>query len=356
MRIGRTNTLSSKSRTLQVSRYDRRHLSRWTDRILEPRNRVQAYISRCLDPCINLALEKYIFKTSGPDTFVLLFYVNKPSVIIGRNQNPWLEVNLDLIRRGISLQNESSSTPVDQRPIELVRRISGGGTVFHDEGNVNWTVICPPASFTRDKHAEMITRALQKLGKGRVQVNERHDITLLEGTSSGLRVNSSENQAPTNDMSSQITRAKKISGSAYKLTRLRALHHGTCLLSSPNLDYISQYLKSPAKPYIQARGVESVSSPIANIGVNPEDFIEATSKEFFKIYGGDDESRILYEIQAVNDESRPINEISRSHEELKVRLFFFCNKRTGTDWTEHGMDIRSNSAIYIFYRRKREYR
>ena len=350
MRIGRIITLSSKSSLLQFSKYDRRQFSKLTERILEPCDRVQAYVSQCLDPCINLALEKYIFQTSRPDSFILLFYVNKPSVIIGRNQNPWLEANLNLIRRGIPLQNVSSSISADQHPIELVRRMSGGGTVFHDEGNVNWTVICPPASFTRDKHAEMITRALQNLGRCRVQVNERHDIILFEDTSfqPGVGANSPTIQAPTYEKSSEMAKAKKISGSAYKLTRSRALHHGTCLLSSPNLEYISKCLKSPAKPYIQARGVESVSSPIANISVSPEDFIDATSKEFFKLYGGDEKSRILHHIQAFDDEGMPIDEISRNFEELKVR-HLSGSKQTYTDHIEHGMDIRPNSTVYILY-------
>lgn len=324
MRIGRRFTLSSKSRILHLSKYDRQKYSTWRERISQPRNRVQAYVSSCQDPYINLALEKYLFQTSGSDTFILLFYINEPSIIIGRNQNPWLEVNLDLTRHGIPSHNVSSSISNDRRPIKLVRRISGGGTVFHDEGNVNWTVICPPASFTRDKHAEMVTRALQFLGKRRVQVNERHDITLLEDIpfQSGIGVNSSVIQALTYDKSSEITKARKISGSAYKLTRLRALHHGTCLLSSPNLQYISRYLESPAKPYIQARGVESVSSPITNIGVSSEEFIDATSREFFKLYGSDEKSRTVYDIQGFDDEGTPIheiNEIKRNSEELKVR-------------------------------------
>ena len=89
---------------------------------------------------------------------------------------------------------------------------------------------------------------------------------------------------PYTDSSADASRPLKVSGSAYKLTRGRALHHGTCLLSSPNLSAISKYLRSPAKSYIQARGVESVSSPVTNIGLSNEAFTTAVHEQFETMY------------------------------------------------------------------------
>ena len=83
-----------------------------------------------------------------------------------------------------------------------------------------------------------------------------------------------------------VPRPLKISGSAYKLTRGCALHHGTCLLSSPNLNNIPQYLHSPAKSYISARGVESVSSPVTNVCLNNDDFSNAVQECFEEMYYG----------------------------------------------------------------------
>jgi lipoate-protein ligase A len=77
----------------------------------------------------------------------------------------------------------------------------------------------------------------------------------------------------------------KISGSAYKLTRLRSLHHGTCLLRSPNLSNISGLLRSPAEPFIKARGVDSVRSPVRNVDLDPDVFKDAVVAEFAKMYG-----------------------------------------------------------------------
>ena len=99
----------------------------------------------------------------------------------------------------------------------------------------------------------MVVRALHDLNiRGTPRVNERHDIVL--------------------DVDST---AYKISGSPYKLTRQRSLHHGTCLLSSPNLKNISDILKSPAEPYIKARGVDSVRSKVRNVEIGNDEFIGA---------------------------------------------------------------------------------
>ena len=186
-------------------------------------------------------------------------------MVIGRNQNPWLEVNLRLLRDFSALQvGNDRARQGDHTQVLLVRRRSGGGTVFHDEGNVNYSVICPTADFTRDKHVEMVVRAIRRTNL-RARVNERHDIVIDQGN-----LKAEGDRPDPNDMHQALHASGnlpplKVSGSAYKLTRQRSLHHGTCLLASPNLGVISQYLRSPAKPYMRTRGVESVRSPIANL-------------------------------------------------------------------------------------------
>ncbi|KAH6621509.1 hypothetical protein B0J18DRAFT_458005 [Chaetomium sp. MPI-SDFR-AT-0129] len=267
---------------------------------------VQIYRSTSSDPYINLSLEHHLLQNSHPDSTILFLYTNRPCIVIGRNQNPWLEVNLRALRRGLSPVSSSpsaSSSGKDagtgsaksenesdkekekkRRPIALVRRRSGGGTVFHDEGNTNYSVICPPRVFDRDRHAEMVARALgyhtnSSSGKGlgikRVRVNERHDIV----------VDIDDSQANGDGRNKEV-KTFKISGSAYKLTRTRSLHHGTCLLQSPNLAQVSALLRSPAEGFIKARGVESVRSPIRNVGVAETDFVDAVVAEFKGMYSG----------------------------------------------------------------------
>lgn len=270
-------------------------------RLAEP---VQSYISTSNDPYLNLSIEHYLLQKSAPESAILFLYVNRPSIIIGRNQNPWLEVNLGLL-------NHSGKRPETEPPglgvVDLVRRRSGGGTVFHDEGNVNWTVICASAKFTRDKHAEMVVRALRDCGVDRARVNERHDLVLDQGER-GEDADSDDTHATAyTDRSGTGSRPLKVSGSAYKLTRNRALHHGTCLLSSPNLNVIPHYLHSPAKPFITARGVESVSSPVSNVLLGNDVFIAAVQHRFAEQYQVDGQSKAeelsqdLLDVKAISD-------------------------------------------------------
>ena len=163
--------------------------------------------------------------------------------------------------------------------------------MFHDLGNVNWTVISPPKGFTRDKHAEMVVRALRSDGcrVERARVNERHDIVLDQGTERKSGVDP-EDMHLTPWTSPHGLTSLKCSGSAYKLTRNRALHHGTCLLDSKSLGKIGTLLRSPAREYISAKGVESVRSPVGNTGVQLEIFVREVQEAFSRLYTGSTKS------------------------------------------------------------------
>jgi len=189
--------------------------------------------------------------------------------VIGRNQNPWVEINFRQCRGQLlssSSTNSNSNNNVDNagyNGIDFLRRRSGGGAVFHDAGNLNFSVISPKTEFTRNKHAEMVVRALKRCSDTRdgisARVNDRHDIVLDVPTSPSTSLLEEEEEAE------PPIQTLKISGSAYRLTRSRALHHGTCLVSSPNLRRISGILRSPTREYILAKGVESVRSKVGNV-------------------------------------------------------------------------------------------
>lgn len=223
----------------------------------------QIYQSLSTDPYVNLSIEHFLLENAPSTSNILFLYINRPCVVIGRNQNPWLETNLGALHndrvRGISdgrpIQSPSYNDGGDEG-VQYVRRRSGGGAVFHDKGNLNYCVISPRTSFTRNKHAEMMTRALHRVGATSTSVNERHDIVMsLDRHEPSLN----------NGESAASVQPRKISGSAFKLTRHRALHHGTCLLDSPHINNLGSFLRSPARPYIKAKGVESVRSPVANV-------------------------------------------------------------------------------------------
>jgi lipoate---protein ligase len=271
-----------------------------------PASRVQVYLSKSNNPFINLSIEHYLLQKTPPDSTILFLYTNRPCIVIGRNQNPWVEVNLPLLRK-LELQAGRGEVRLDglDPSIQLVRRRSGGGTVVHDEGNVNFSVICPPAAFDRDRHAEMVVRALKSVGVPSVSVNCRHDI-VIDG---GSPASSSSSKSACNLAAKETY---KISGSAYKLTRFRSLHHGTCLLSSPNLGHFSSLLRSPAEPYIKARGVESVRSRVCNVGISNPTFEDAVLAEFQSMYGQFDINEV------VGDNALEIPEIATGFKELEV--------------------------------------
>ncbi|KAF1991091.1 hypothetical protein K402DRAFT_409938 [Aulographum hederae CBS 113979] len=327
---------------------------------------VQSYISTSHDPFLNLSLEHHLLQSSPSDSTILFLYVNRPSIIIGRNQNPWLEVNLELLRTANASANAKGGVEKEEGrrnaigPIDLVRRRSGGGTVFHDTGNVNWTVICPPATFTRDKHAEMVVRALRNLGVERARVNERHDIVMDQGAArlgksvdeDDMHVTPFTRSEGDGQSEGDGGRPLKISGSAYKLTRHRALHHGTCLLSSPNLGVIPQYLHSPVRPYIKARGVDSVSSPVGNVGLANNDFQTAVADEFACMYGGELEAEVL------QDGLLEVEEVRKGHEELKAvewtynqtPQFTFSLQPTADDQRERPAIESLHSGAQFFFK------
>jgi lipoate-protein ligase A len=240
--------------------------------------------------------------------------VNRPCVVIGRNQNPWTEVNLGILNAARGTHDAKDSEPPGIGTVDLVRRRSGGGTVFHDEGNLNWSITCPRGDFTRDKHAEMVVRTLRRLGIDRARVNERHDIVLDQGHERNAVDPQDTHRTPyTTDEGGP--RPLKVSGSAYKLTRQRALHHATTLLSSPNLHIIGDYLRSPAKDLIQAQGVESVSSPVSNIGLDVATFQERLQEEFASMYADLGTPGI---VETVGVEHLDIPDIRKGYDELQV--------------------------------------
>jgi lipoate-protein ligase A len=287
----------------------------FTEKLADPANKLQSYISSSSDPYLNLSIEDHILRKSPTDSTILFLYVNRPCVVIGRNQNPWTEVNLNILNAAHDRHVPKDSEPPGIGTVDLVRRRSGGGTVFHDEGNLNWSITCPRVDFTRDKHAEMVVRALRKLGIERARVNERHDIVLDQGHEKRDSDLPDTHVTPYTVPEGALPRPLKVSGSAYKLTRQRALHHATTLLSSPNLHIIPHYLRSPAKNLIQAQGVESVSSPVANIGLDVAPFQKCLQEEFATMYK---ELPTLSMVETVGESYLNIPDIQKGYDELQV--------------------------------------
>lgn len=207
------------------------------------------FISNLKNPFVNLSIEHYLFKHTSVGQWPLLFlYVNDPCVVVGRNQNPWKEINIPL---------------VNTMNVPVVRRRSGGGTVVHDHGNVNFCVMTSREDFTRDKYARLV---VDSLNAKRLEANNT--------TASELMVN---------DRYDIVTKSsnEKVSGSAYKIERDRAYHHGTMLLNS-KLDILRALLHRDVSRLgtIEGRGVGSVKSPVANVQCSKNVFISTVAQAF----------------------------------------------------------------------------
>jgi len=198
------------------------------------------------DPRINLAIEEYALKNLDINETYLLFYINEPSIIIGKNQNTIEEINTEY---------------VEKNGIHVVRRLSGGGAVYHDLGNLNFSFITKDdgESFHNfRKFTEPVVNALRKLGVD-AELSGRNDL-LAEG--------------------------RKISGNAQFSTRGRMFSHGTLLFDSEIESVVSAL--NVKKDKIESKGIKSIRSRVANISeflsekVTIEEFRSLLLKNIFE--------------------------------------------------------------------------
>lgn len=200
------------------------------------------------DPYFNLAAEEYVLKQFSDECFML--WRNRPSIIIGKNQNALAEINLNYVK---------------EHNIPVVRRLSGGGAVFHDLGNVNFTFIVNDdlngfSDFRR--FTQPIIDVLRKLSLN-AEFSGRNDIT-IDG--------------------------KKISGNAQYYYKNRILHHGTLLVSSNMADLSAALKVRPIK--FEDKGVKSVSKRVTNINehlekpIDIEEFINLIMDDIRLTTGG----------------------------------------------------------------------
>jgi lipoate---protein ligase len=180
---------------------------------------MNVFLSPFNNPFINLALEDY-FLRGGANLPVAFFYINRPCVVLGRFQNPWLECHLPFL-----VEND----------IWMVRRQSGGGCVFHDEGNLNYSFIYPEGMINRSKGVELLQRAFKRADI-ELEISPRHDLW-LDG--------------------------KKISGSAFKQIKHSSFHHGTFLVSS-DLNKLSESLKHTIVS-TESKSIPSVRSKVTRL-------------------------------------------------------------------------------------------
>jgi lipoate-protein ligase A len=196
----------------------------------------------------NLAWEEWLldrFETEGP---VLFFYVNRPAVVLGKNQNIWRESDTAAARRD---------------GVTLARRISGGGTVYHDEGNLNYSLILSRHAYGLEGVFRQLTAALLGIG---IKADR------MEGHGLGVA-------------------GRKFSGSAFCYRGSAVLHHGTLLIRA-NLDHLRRYLK-PVLSDIETRAIASRPASVVNLSeLMPDLSMELLQAVLARTFAGRDQVEI----------------------------------------------------------------
>lgn len=183
-------------------------------------NKIKIYDNASLNPYHNLAVEEYLMMRAGDSELIVYLWQNEHTIVIGRNQNVWQECKV------------SEFTKDGGR---IVRRLSGGGAVYHDLGNLNFTFCVKKTDYDVDKQLEVILTAVQLLGIN-ARKTGRNDIT-IEG--------------------------RKFSGNAFYRTGQYCYHHGTLLLDA-DTEKMVQYLNVDTAK-LQSKGVSSVKARVTNL-------------------------------------------------------------------------------------------
>lgn len=222
---------------------------------------LQIYKSNITDPYENLAVEKRLLEQVDRETVILYLWQNRRTVVIGKNQNPWAECNCRL------LEEEGG---------KLARRLSGGGAVFHDLGNLNFTFLCCEENYDLARQQEVLLTACRMAGIS-AERSGRNDL-LAEG--------------------------RKFSGNAFYHSGGKAYHHGTIMIDADTA-LMSRYL-TPSKAKLEAKGVKSVRSRVVNLKelaptLTVERMKEYLQAAFAAVYGLEPQAMTVFAPEEVAD-------------------------------------------------------
>lgn len=234
----------------------------------------QILVSQTLSSQVNLAFEEYLVSKATSKTDIFFLWQNDETVVIGRNQNPWKECNVPRIKSD---------------NIHMVRRLTGGGAVFHDQGNLNFTFISKYRDDVIDDNFKVIIEALKQLNIDS-SFNGRNDLLVKE---------------------------RKVSGNAFVLNGNIQCHHGTLLIDA-DLERLKDYL-TVSKLKLEAKGIESVRSRVENLKTFNEnltvDLIVNTLIDTFKA-----------------DRKTEMNAVYLDESEMKEEIKDFKNRYMDWSW------------------------
>lgn len=238
-------------------------------------------LSNTKDPYMNHAVEEILFTTYVDYEQILFLWVNDPTVVFGRNQNPFREIDVSFAQ---------------SRGIKLLRRLSGGGTVYHDDGNINYSFIEHASIYDETAHFKIVQESIKMFGLS-LNVSQRKDLSIG---------------------------GKKVSGSAFYLKGMRRMHHGTLLVDA-DLDTLWNSLKvndeSFKSRFIGNKSIPSVPSPVVNLKqLNPDINVPDVVNAIVDTY---------YAENAYNVDYLTMHEVFKAHELAIANLI---EKHASWEW------------------------
>ena len=261
------------------------------------KTKLQIILGNQYNPYLNLAVESNLLDNFTPNTISLFLWKNRQTVVIGNNQNPYSECDVNL------LLEEGG---------HLARRRTGGGAVYHDLGNLNFSFIADNNIYDVKKQMQVIQKALLDFNL-ETEVSGRNDITY---------------------------QGRKFSGNAFSKTKHQGLHHGTILIKT-DAERLQKYLKvKPAK--LHKHGVKSVSSRVINLSevadITSENIIPHLTKAFEDVY--QETATIISFDDLCDDKAIRLSQQIGSNEYLFGKWKEFHTKKSATfDWGSIDLDI-----------------
>ena len=202
-------------------------------------------ISNQTNPYLNIAVENYLLSQPSDGDITMYLWQNSRTVVIGQNQNPYAECNV---------------AQLEQDGGYLMRRRTGGGAVFHDLGNLNFSFVVPYEMYDTTRQFAVLQRAVESYGLD-TEISGRNDV---------------------------LCQGRKFSGNAFAKGRQQRLHHGTILIRT-DVELLQRYLKvKPAK--LQKHGVASVQSRVVNLSelvpqITAQNIVTPLVEAFGQVYG-----------------------------------------------------------------------
>lgn len=266
--------------------------------------KLQVIVSDQYNPYLNLAVETYLTDHQEKGVVTMYLWKNQQTVVIGLNQNPFSECDVKRL-------NEENG--------HLMRRRTGGGAVYHDLGNLNFSFIADKNDYNVQKQQSVIQEALRQFGL-EVEISGRNDL---------------------------LCQGRKFSGNAFFNGTDNNLHHGTILIKTDG-EMMQRYL-TVNKAKLQKHGVKSVASRVVNLSeladVTSENIVEPLIQAFEKVYGIK-ASTINFEDLAVLDEVKETVPKISSHDYLYGKWEHFrAIKKAQFPWgnVEVGFDVDENT-------------